>query len=280
MTIRPSRALLGLGLAISATLALGACGTGEVERAGEASKSPSAGAGAGASEEAPTVKTVTEGKLKVCTNPPYAPFEATDGTEVFGFDMDLTTEVANDLGLEIEFVIAGFESIESAAAIDTGTCDIGASALSITEDRLAKLDFSDSYYETTMGLLVKADSGIATIADLVDKPVGVQQGTTGEDWANEQPELTNIKQYEGLGDQVTALKAGDVVGVFNDVPTLTPYEDEGFTVVDTFATGDKLGFAVQKGNTALLDQINKTLQRLRSDGSYDEYVAKWFSVKE
>ncbi|MDR0593303.1 MAG: transporter substrate-binding domain-containing protein [Bifidobacteriaceae bacterium] len=218
-------------------------------------------------------------KLKVCTNPPYAPFEDTDGDQVVGFDMDLTAEVAKDLGKEIEFVVTVFESIESGASLDTGSCDIGASALTITEEREAKLDFSQPYYETTMGLLVKADSGISTLADLEGQPVGVQQGTTGEDWANQQPELTEIRQFEGLGDQVTALKAGDVAGIFNDEPTLTPYQDEGFKVVSSFATGEQFGFAVKQGNTELLDQINKTLDRLNSDGTYEELLAKWFAAE-
>ncbi|MDR2373253.1 MAG: transporter substrate-binding domain-containing protein [Bifidobacteriaceae bacterium] len=265
MTSRSLKQLTGLGLAAALTLTLTACGAGEVEKAGGGADSP--------------VVTVQEGKLIVCTNPPYAPFEEVKGDQVVGFDMDLTGEVAKDLGLEIEFVEAVFESIESGESLNSDSCDIGASAITITEDRLAKLDFSDPYYETTMGLLVSAESGITSLADLTGKAVGVQQGTTGEDWANQQPELTEIRQFEGLGDQVTALKTGGVAGIFNDEPTLTPYEDEGFKVVGQFDTGEQFGFAVKKGSDELLAQINKTLERVRSDGTYDELVAKWFSVK-
>ncbi|MDR3361125.1 MAG: transporter substrate-binding domain-containing protein [Bifidobacteriaceae bacterium] len=223
--------------------------------------------------------TIEEGVLTVCTNPPYAPFEDLVGGEVVGFDMDLMTEVAKDLDLEVAFVEAPFEAIESAAALDTGTCDVGASGLTITEDRLAKLDFSQPYYETTMGLLVKADSGVKGLADLKGKPVGVQQGTTGEDWARAQEELTEdtIKQFESLGDQVTALKSGDVAGIFNDEPTLTPYVEEGFAVVGAFDTGEEFGFAAKKGSTDLIDAINKTLDRVTSDGTYETLVEKWFT---
>ncbi|MDR0626646.1 MAG: transporter substrate-binding domain-containing protein [Bifidobacteriaceae bacterium] len=275
MTTRSVRSLLGLPLAAAVALTMAACGV-EVEKAGDPPDRATASGDTDANTDT-KIETVKEGVLTVCTDPPYAPFEDTDGTEVIGFDIDLTTEVANDLGLDIEFVMPGFEAIESAQAFDSGSCDVGASALTITEARLAKLDFSDPYYKTTMGLLVKADSGIKTLADLTGKPVGVQQGTTGEDWANEQPELTEIRQFETLGDQVTALKAGDVEGVFNDEPTLTPYVDEGFQVVSEFDTGEEFGFAVEKGNSALLDQINKTLDRLESDGTYDELLAKWFA---
>jgi polar amino acid transport system substrate-binding protein len=155
---------------------------------------------------------------------------------------------------------------------------VGASAQTITPERQAKMEFSEPYNETTMGLLVKEDSGITDLAGLKDKPVGVQQGTTGEEWANEQPELTQIKQFESLGDQVTALKAGDVLGIFNDEPTLKPYEGEGFKVVGAFDTGEKFGYAVKQGNTALKDQINVTLDRIKTDGIYDSLIEKWFTI--
>ncbi|MDR2453891.1 MAG: ABC transporter substrate-binding protein [Bifidobacteriaceae bacterium] len=259
-----------LGLAGWAALALALAGCGAVEKGDGSSDAPADGAAA--------IETIKEGVLTVCTNPPYAPFEDNAGGQVVGFDMDLTSEMAKDLGLEIAFVEAPFESIESAASFDTGSCDVGASALTITADREAKLDFSNPYYETTMGLLVKEDSGITDLAGLKDKPVGVQQGTTGEDWARAQPELTQIKQFEGLGDQVTALKAGEVAGIFNDEPTLTPYAGEGFAVVGSFNTGEQFGFAVKTGNTALLEAVNATLERVNSDGTYESLIEKWFAT--
>ncbi|MDR1118745.1 MAG: transporter substrate-binding domain-containing protein, partial [Bifidobacteriaceae bacterium] len=164
-----SRALAGAGAAALA-LALAACGTVEKDE-GAPSNEPADGADA-------TVETVKEGTFTVCTNPPYAPFEDIQGNEVVGFDMDIMAEVAKDMGMEVAFVQAPFESIESAASFDTGSCDAGASGLTITPERQAKMEFSKPYYETTMGLLVKDDSGITDLAGLKDKPVGVQQGTT------------------------------------------------------------------------------------------------------
>jgi polar amino acid transport system substrate-binding protein len=253
-----------LACAVGLALTVGACGS--VDRADSSS-----------SKSAPKVRTVTEGVLTVCTNPPYAPFEEVVDGQLVGLDMDLTSEVAKDLGYQIEFTQPQFEAIESAAVLDAGSCDIGASALTITDERTAKMDFSKPYYETTLGLLVQEDSGISDLADLTGKPVGVQQGTTGEDWATERSELTDIVQFEGLGDQVTALKSGQVAGIFNDEPTLTPYAKDGFKVVGDFDTGEQFGLAVKKGNAQLLEQVNKTLDRLREDGGYDKLIDKWFS---
>jgi len=222
---------------------------------------------------------VNLGKLTVCTNPPYLPFQDTDtatGT-IIGFDMDLMAEVANDLGLEMVPRDTPFEAIESAAALNVGDCDVGASALTITEDRKAKLDFSEPYYEAVMGMLVMADSGITSLADLEGKAVGVQQGTTGDYWAEEQPELTNVRQFEGLGEQVTALRAGEVQGVLNDEPALARYVEDGtMTIGIIFNTDETMGFAVKKGNTALLTAINQTLDRLKSDGTFDQIMERWF----
>ena len=258
MTKRPI--LITLATAAALALSLTACGGGSDE--GDLGFTP-----------------VQEGKLTVCTNPPYLPFEDTDTAsgKIIGFDLDLMAEVAKDLGLELEPRDTPFEAIESAAALNVGDCDVGASALTITDDRAEKLDFSNPYYEAVMGMLVMADSGITTLADLEGKAVGVQQGTTGDYWAEEQPELTNVRQFEGLGEQVTALKAGEVAGVLNDEPALIRYEEDGTMKMSmTFDTNETMGFAVKKGNTALLDSINKTLDRLKSDGSFDEIMARWF----
>ncbi|MCL2804059.1 MAG: transporter substrate-binding domain-containing protein [Micrococcales bacterium] len=254
-------------LVAAASLALGACGSGD--DGGDTNNNDAKG-------EA-TFTPVTAGKLTVCTNPPYWPFEDTLDGEVVGLDLDLMAEVAKDLGLELQPKEMNFEIIESATGFETGDCDVGASALTITEARAAKMDFSEPYYESTMGMLVMADSALASLADVEGKPVGVQMGTTGEEWANEQAELTEIRQFEGLGDQVTALKSGEVEAVFNDVPALQPYADTGeMTIAADFQTGEKLGFAVKQGNTVLLDQINATLQRLKADGTFDQIVAAAF----
>ncbi|MDR0365414.1 MAG: transporter substrate-binding domain-containing protein [Bifidobacteriaceae bacterium] len=262
------RILPSLGITAAAlALTLTACGTVERNSGDDPKKSDSPDT---------SIETIKDGTLTVCTNPPYAPFEEVVGAEVVGFDMDLMAEVAADLDLEISFVETPFEAIESAAALDSGLCDVGASALTINATRLAKLDFSSPYYESTLGMLVAADSGIESVADLQGKAVGVQQGTTGEEWAHQQSELTEIKQFEGLGDQVTALKAGEVEAVFNDVPTLTPYTTEGLKVIGDLNTGEKFGFAVKKDNRDLLRAINKTLERVTTDGTYETLIEKWF----
>ncbi|MDR0504272.1 MAG: transporter substrate-binding domain-containing protein [Bifidobacteriaceae bacterium] len=220
---------------------------------------------------------VKEGQLTVCTNPPYLPFEGVEDGQVVGFDLDLMNEVAKDLGVTMSARETPFESIESAASLDIGDCDVGASGLTINADRQAKADFSESYYQSAMGLLVPAGSAITSIETIGQAMVGVQQGTTGEQWAAENLPSGQVKQYEHLGDQITALQTGEVSGIVNDVPVLNPYAKDGQTVIEGLSDGEAFGFMVKKGNSALVDQINQTLTRIKQDGTYDQLVTKWFT---
>ncbi|QCB94036.1 transporter substrate-binding domain-containing protein [Cellulomonas shaoxiangyii] len=243
-------------LVAAAALALGACSGG----LGSDEASPAATDG---------VALVEPGTLTVCTNPPFEPFEYEDESgEIVGLDMDIAREVAEDLGVELAVKVTPFDTIQSGTDLDTGTCDIVASGLTITEERQAKFDFSDPYFDADQGLLVPAGSDLSTVESLADKRVGVQLATTGETWATE--EGLETVQFEDLGLQVQALTTGQVDAVVNDIAVLGPWIDEGFEVAATFPTGEQYGLGVKKGNTALLEEINSTLVRIAGDGTYEE----------
>ncbi len=116
--------------------------------------------------DAPTVPTVDmgtnagdlelieDGKLIVCSDIPYAPFEFEENGEFTGFDIELITAIATSLGLETEILAIGFDPIQSGTAMNSGQCDIAASAMTITEEREANLDFTDGYYDAKQSLLV------------------------------------------------------------------------------------------------------------------------------
>jgi polar amino acid transport system substrate-binding protein len=183
------------------------------------------------------------------------------------------SEVAKDLGVKVSTVVSPFESIQSGAALDTNTCDIVASGITITDERKAKIDFSTPYFNADQGLLVKAGSPLKSAADLKGKKVAVQQATTGETWAKDNG--LDAVQFEDLGLQVQALETGQVDAVINDIAVLGPFVKKGYEVGANFSTGEKYGLGVKKGNTALLDTINKTLDRIHSDGTYDTIYTKY-----
>jgi polar amino acid transport system substrate-binding protein len=222
------------------------------------------------------VALVTPGKLTVCTNPPYEPFELEQDGEIVGLDISIADEVAADLGVELAIVVTPFEGIQSGQDLNSGNCDVVASGITITEERQAKIDFSEPYFDADQGLLVPAGSGLASVEDLEGKKVAVQQATTGESWAQDQG-LTTV-QFEDLGLQVQALNNATVAAVINDIAVLGPFVGDSLEVTATFPTGEQYGLGVKQGNAALLDAVNSTLERIRTDGTYDEIYSEWIGT--
>ncbi len=243
-------------LGLAALLALTACGSGEQATSDSG------------------VPLVSEGQLTVCVNPPFEPFAYTDESgEVVGFDMDIVNEVAKDLGVELVAKVSAFETMQSGTDLDTGSCDLVTSGMTITPEREAKFDFSEPYFDADQGLLVAADSGITGVDGLAGKTVAVQQATTGETWAEENG--LDVVQFEELGLQIKALETGQVDAVVNDIAVLGPYASGNLEVAATFPTGEQYGIGAKTGSTALLDAVNATLDRIREDGTYNElYTAR------
>ena len=278
-------------LAAAAALALTACGgdgdTGDDATTEPAGEETTTEAADGETEEGTggdgEITTVNEGMLTVCSDVPYAPFEFEEGGEITGFDIELMRGIADQLGLELEVTVIGFDPIQSGTALNAGDCDVAASAMTITEDREENLDFTEPYYDAEQSLLTTEDSEIAAIDDLSGMSVGVQSATTGEQYARDNaPDDAEITAFENPGDIFTALQAGQIDAVLQDLPVNAEYArtNEGVTVVETYPTGEQYGFAVaEEGNDALLAAINEALQGLRDDGTYDELYDQYFSAE-
>ena len=228
----------------------------------------------GAGEE---ISLITEATLTVCTNPPYEPFEFEKDGEVVGLDMDIVNEVAKDLGVEMAIKVTLFEGIQSGEDLNSSNCDIVASGISINDVRESKMDFSEPYFDADQGLLVPAGSSLASVEDLAGLTVGVQQATTGADYATEQGLKT--LEFEDLGLQIEALRSGQVDAVINDIAVLGPFAGDEFEVGATFPTGEQYGLGVKTGNTALLAAVNDTLARILSDGTYDDIYVKYIGTE-
>lgn len=254
MSVLPLHRTLALVGAAGLVLAVGACSSTATPEGDDAT--PGA------------VTLVDPGTLTVCTNPPYEPFEYDEGGEVVGFDIDLVSEVAADLGVELAVKVTPFDGIQSGQDLESGNCDVVASGITITPEREEKMDFSNPYFDADQGLLVAAGSGLDSVEALEGLQVGVQQATTGETWATEQG-LTTV-QLEDLGLQIEALRSGQIDAAINDIVVLGPFVDDELEIGTTFPTGEQYGLGVKSGNTALLDAVNATLERIRSDGTYAE----------
>ncbi|MCL4555137.1 MAG: basic amino acid ABC transporter substrate-binding protein, partial [Actinobacteria bacterium] len=203
--------------------------------------------------------------------------------EIVGFDVDLMKAVGERIGYEVEFKSYNFDAL--IAAMQTATeFDMIASAMTITEERAEKIAFSDPYINSNQSLTVDAESAITTVDDLEsgDK-IGVQSGTTGAMWAQENlvPRGIEIVTYTDILAAFGALQAGDVVAVINDAPISQDIARDparGMAVVYEIPTDEQYGFGFNLENTALRDAVNGALAEIKEDGTYVEIYERWFGA--
>ena len=254
-----------LAVALTATLALAACGGDEAETATTAEGG---------------VELVQEGKLVTCTHLPYEPFQFQQGDEIVGFDVDVVDAVAEDLGVEQEIIDTPFETIQSGEDLNAGKCDLAAAGMTITDVREENLDFSDPYFDATQALITKTGAGYTALADLSGKRLGIQSGTTGADYATENAADAELVTFEDLGLLLAAVQSGQVDAGINDNGVLYDFaaKNEDVEVTAEFDTGEQYGIGVRTDNTALLEAVNASLERIRGDGTYDAMYEEWFGT--
>lgn len=260
-------------------LALSGCGGS----AGPASSAASAPASEAASTPAVDYKLVTPGTLTVCSDIPYKPFEYEDPTTdtgYTGFDVEIMGAIAQKLGLQLKVIKTDFDALQSGTALVANQCDVGASAMTITDERKKNLDFADPYYDSLQSLLVKADSGITNLAGTAGKKIGLQKGSTGKSYATKNaPQGAELIDFPDDGKLWIALKAGQVDAILQDQPVNHQHEvdDPTYKIVETYDTNEQYGFALAKDKKPeLLAAINATLAALRADGTYDTIYKKYF----
>ncbi|MCG2623463.1 basic amino acid ABC transporter substrate-binding protein [Arthrobacter sp. I2-34] len=267
MRVRVSIAARLLAVLAAGSLSLTACGSGS----STGGSSPAAGNELGL---------ITPGTLTVCSDIPYPPFEFEKGGEYTGFDMDMIRTIADGLGLKTEIKDVGFDGLQSGASLAAGQCDLGASAITITEERKKNIGLSDPYYDSLQSLLVPADSAVKTKADLAGKKVGVQQGTTGEAYARKNlPSDAQILAYPSDAELFPALQSGNVDAVLQDYPVNLGHTEGGkYKIVEKYQTDEHYGFAVKKtGSEELLKAVNTQLAELKKNGKYQEIYDKYFT---
>ncbi|MCU1496722.1 MAG: amino acid transporter substrate-binding protein [Acidimicrobiales bacterium] len=224
----------------------------------------------------------TEGvTLKVCSDMPYEPFEMPGkgprGLEFTGFDIELLDAMAATAGDKLDVTDSDFDTIF--ASVNAGKCDIVASAVTINDERKKTSLFTEAYFDADQSLLVPADSDVKTLDDLAGETIGVQTGTTGETFANEnKPDGATVKAYPDATGLFGAINAGQVAGVLQDLPVNSDRagKDETVKVVSTLPTGEQYGFVVAKTNTELQAKLDKALAAVREDGTYDKLFEKYF----
>ncbi|MGQ0433737.1 MAG: basic amino acid ABC transporter substrate-binding protein [Microthrixaceae bacterium] len=224
---------------------------------------------------------VSDGTLTVCSDTPYEPFEFKDDQdEDTGYDIDLLRAIADDAALDLSVIDLPFDGI--LGSLEAGDCDVVASALTITDERAQQVDFTASYFDADQSLLIKTAraSELAALADLKGGTIGVQSGTTGETYANENNPGAEIKAFEDSDGLFAALEADDIDAILQDLPVnaYRATQDDTVSVVETYPTGEQYGFAVKKGAAEMLAFLNDGLSTLRDDGTFDDIYGTYFAT--
>ena len=224
-------------------------------------------------------ETLNDGMLIAGSDTAYPPFEFIEDGEVMGFDVDLVAAIAERLGVDFEFRTYNFDAL--IVGLQGGTeFDMIASAMTITEERAQQIDFSDPYIDSNQSLTVHADSDIETLAEMEGMRIGVQSGTTGEEYTrNNLPEGATVVPFENILQAMQALGAGEVEGVVNDLPISADIvldETRELKIVEELRTDEQYGFAFNQENPGLRDAVNAALAEIKADGTYDDIYRKWF----
>lgn len=245
---------------------LAACGSSDSSSKAETTGAAESGASEG-------------GVLKMVTEATFPPYEYYDGTEIVGIDIEIAQAIADELGMTLEVEDMAFDSL--IAAVQSGKADMAAAGMTVTEDRLKNVNFSDPYATGIQVIIVKEDSDIKSVDDLNGKTVAVQTGTTGEIYAEDIEDVT-ISSFTKATDAVLEVINGKADAMMIDNEPAKKYVDanEGLKILEEEFTVEDYAIAIAKENTDLLDKINGALANLKSSGKLDEIVAKYVKAEE
>ena len=277
--------ILAMAMAVVMALGLSACGGNNSAASSSAAGSVSGSASGSASNGDAAFTTVTPGKLTMSTNASFPPYEmvADDGS-FEGIDVEVAGAIAEKLGLELQVDDMGFDAALQAA--QTGKSDMVMAGVTITEERQAVMDFSNSYANGVQVVIVKEGSPIQTVDDLANaNMIGCQMGTTGYTFCSDTPENggfgeDRVTPYDDGAAAVQALMNGQIDAVVIDNKPAQEYvaANPGLKILDGDFTNEDYAIGVAKGNTALLDAINGALEELTNDGTIQSIVDKYISA--
>lgn len=282
---------LALLLALVMVFALAACGESTTEPSTapttEATTEPSAEASTEPSDnaEAADFTTVEEGKLIMATNAAFPPYEMTDDNgNIVGIDPEIAAAIAEKLSLEL--VIDDMDFDGALLAVQNGRADMMLAGLSVTPDREAVMDFSDSYATGVQVVIVTEDSDIASADDLEGKLIGCQRGTTGYIYASDTPENGGYGEdavipYDNGITAVQALQNGQVDAVIIDNGPAQEFvaANPGLKILDTPWVEEEYAIGLTKGNDALNTAINNALNELIEDGTVQSIIDSYITAE-
>lgn len=277
---------LSLMTAAALVLSLAACGSTASSAASseavssDAASSETASSEAASETETAELSTVEPGKLIMSTNAAFPPYEmTTDSGEFEGIDIETAQAIADKLGLELQIDDMDFDA--ALLAVQQGKSDMVMAGVTVTDERQNVMDFTDSYATGIQSIIVKEDSDIASVDDLVGKKIGTQRGTTGYLYCSDDFGDENVVAYDDGLTAVQMLNNGQVDCVVIDNAPAKEFiaANPGLKLLDTAYVEEDYAIGVGKGNTELKDAINTALEELKADGTLQAIVDKYITAE-
>ena len=227
--------------------------------------------------------------LKVAIDPTYEPFtfKTADGKPT-GFDVDIASAVCEQIKRKCVFVEQVWDSM--IPGLQAKKYDVIISSMSITEDRLKVVDFTDKYYNTPSKIVVRNDIKFTDAASLKGRKIGVLKGSTQEKYANGELKKAGVVvvPYEAQDQVYLDIKSGRLDGTVADVIEVTggflskpEGKDYGVVGPELYIPkyfGAGAGFAIRKGETALKAELNAAIKTIRANGTYKKINDKYFKI--
>ena len=271
--------ITALMLSSAMMLSLAACG-GSASSEAVSSEAASSEAVSTAEAAPAALTTVNAGKLTMSTNAAFPPYEmTTDSGDFEGIDIEVAAAIAEKLGLELQVDDMDFDAALLAA--QNGKSDMVMAGVTVTDERLKVMDFSDTYAEGIQSIIVPEGSDIATVDDLAGKTIGTQRGTTGYIYCTDDFGEDNVIAYDNGLTAVQALNNGQVDAVVIDNAPAKEFVEAnpGLKILDTAYAQEDYAIGVAKGNTELLNAINGALEELEADGTLQAIVDKYITAE-
>lgn len=213
-----------------------------------------------------------EDKLIMVTEAGFAPYEYYSDGKIVGVDVDIAKEIAREMGKKLVVKDVAFDSIIT--EVKSGKSDIGAAGISYTEERAKSVDFSINYTESKQVVVVRKNSGILTVDNINGKKIAVQLGSIADMFVSEEYVNSTIIRQKKYLAAIQDLKDGKVdCVVMDELPAKAILlENNDLKVLEEAVSEDAYGIIVDKGNTELLDIINRVIKRLRDEEKIDEFI--------
>ena len=225
--------------------------------------------------------------LVMATNAQFPPYEYYDGEDIVGIDAEIVKAIAEYNGWDYRIDDMEFDSIITAVQNGSATC--GLAGMTVTEERMMQVNFSDSYAKGVQVVIVKEGSEITTVDDLFagekKYSIGVQLSTTGDlycTWDLEDYGLATVSRYNSGNEAVIALMTGkvDCVVIDNEPAKAYVAANEGLKILETEYAVEDYAACFAKEDTETLAKFNEALRALTESGKIAEIIEKYIPSQE